>query len=309
MPATLDSGHQAANWRIAVPVPALLGESPVWCASEQSLYYCDIAGHSFQRLCPATGQFTSWQLPTEVASCAPMAHSQWLLAMRDGLWRFDPETGQREIFALPPYNPLTQRFNDGKCDAKGRFWVGTLDDKRKPAAQIHHYGLNGQSTPVAAGLHVVNGLAWSPDGCTFYCNDTTTHTIYAFDTDPLTGALSHQRAWVQFAPKASDQNISTYAGRPDGAAIDEHGNYWVAMFEGQQLLCLSPQGSVLHRMALPVRCPTMPCFGGADLKTLYLTTSRHQRPEAELHAQPWAGYVLATPAPVAGMAAHSFACQ
>ena len=79
------------------------------------------------------------------------------------------------------------------------------------------------------------------------------------------------------------------------------------MFEGQRLLCLSPTGQRLHDISLPVRCPTMPCFGGADLKTLYITTARENRPAAELAQQPLAGCVLSMRVEVPGMPAHLFA--
>ena len=92
-----------------------------------------------------------------------------------------------------------------------------------------------------------------------------------------------------------------YGGRPDGASVDSQGNYWVAMFEGQRLLQFAPSGELLAEIALPVRCPTMPCFGDDDLKTLYVTTARHQRPRAELEALPQSGCVLATRVDVPGL--------
>jgi sugar lactone lactonase YvrE len=139
-----------------------------------------------------------------------------------------------------------------------------------------------------------------------YWSDTQSHTIFAFAFDALSGALGDRRVLARFPLKQPQQPLEAYGGRPDGAAVDVKGNYWVAMFEGQRLLCLSPCGELLEELHLPVRCPTMPCFGGADLKTLYITTARKNRPAAELAQQPLAGCVLSVRVEVAGLPANSF---
>jgi sugar lactone lactonase YvrE len=137
-----------------------------------------------------------------------------------------------------------------------------------------------------------------------YWSDTKAHAVYAFDFDPVDGGLSGRRTFAEFAKRAPGQSLDTYGGRPDGAAVDSEGCYWVAMFEGQRVLRLSPQGQVLREVRLPVRCPTMPCFGGPDLKTLYITTAREKRPPEELALQPLAGCVLAMSVDVPGLPAH-----
>jgi sugar lactone lactonase YvrE len=134
-----------------------------------------------------------------------------------------------------------------------------------------------------------------------YWSDTKAHTIHAFDFDPASGELSGRRVFASFPLKRPGQDLATYGGRPDGAAMDAEGCYWSAMFEGQRLLRLSPAGEVLRELRLPVRCPTMPCFGGADLKTLYITTARENRPAAELAEQPLAGCVLMLKVDVPGL--------
>ena len=128
--------------------------------------------------------------------------------------------------------------------------------------------------------------------------------MQAFDVDPADGSLSRQRLFAQFAPKQPGQDLDDYGGRPDGAAVDSEGAYWCAMFEGQRLLRLSPAGDLLREVRLPVRCATMPCFGDADLKTLYVTTARENRPAAELAAQPLAGRVLRLRVEVPGLPVH-----
>ncbi|MDE2300176.1 MAG: SMP-30/gluconolactonase/LRE family protein [Burkholderiales bacterium] len=290
-----------AGVRVAVAAAARLGESPVWHPRERALYYCDIPGRALHRFDPHNGALHHWEFDTEVASLAPKMDGTLLLAMRDGLWRFDPASGVRTPLAAPPYDPAHERFNDGKCDPQGRFWVGTIYEPRDPAlASLYCYS---QATLARrlGGVTVLNGLAWSPSGRTMYWSDTKAHTIYAADFDPAGGAFSRQRVFASFAPKQPGQALATYGGRPDGAAIDAEGCYWVAMFEGQRLLRLSPDGEPIREVALPVRCPTMPCFGGPDLKTIYVTSAREHRPAAELIEQPYAGCVLALEVDVPGL--------
>ena len=284
----------------AVTEPCLLGESPFWHPVEQALYWCDIAAHQLHRLDPVSGASKRWQLDAEVACCAPVLGGGLLLGMRDGLWRFDPASGERELLAAPPYDPAEQRFNDGKCDPQGRFWVGTIDDRRQPAAALYRWA-GGRLDRCAEGITTSNGLAWSLDGHTMYWSDTKAHRIHAFDFDITDGSLSRQRVFAQFEQRVDGQSLADYGGRPDGAAVDAEGCYWVGMYEGQRLLRLAPDGALLGTLELPVRCPTMPCFGGADLKTLYITTARQGRPEAELQDQPMAGCVLAVRVDVPGL--------
>lgn len=276
----------------ALPVaPSLLGESPCWHPAEQVLYWVDIPGRRLNRYDPASGAHRDWSFDSDPASFAPLQSGGLLLAMRDGLWRFDTDSGQRQRLADPPYNPRRQRFNDGKADPQGRFWVGTLDDAREPDAALYCYA-DGDLRRGAAGITVSNGLAWSPDGGTMYWSDTKAHQVFAFDFDPEVGSLSRQRVFAQFVPRAAGQSLDDYGGRPDGAAMDSEGGYWVALFEGSRLLRLGADGQVLAELKLPVRCATMPCFGGHDLRTLYITTARENRPADELARQPLAGCVL-----------------
>lgn len=280
--------------------PSLLGESPMWHPGEGALYWCDIPGRALHRWHAGSGEHRQWSFDCEPACCAPLLGGGLLLAMRDGLWCFDPDSGRRERLASPPYDPSRQRFNDGKADPQGRLWVGTLDDARAPEAALFRWS-GGRLDRVAEGIAVSNGLAWSPDGRTLYWADTAGHCIVAFDFDPADGSLSRRREFARFAPKVAGQDLDAYGGRPDGAAVDAEGTYWVAMFEGQRLLRIAPDGTVLGAVALPVRCATMPCFGGPDLRTLFVTTARAARPEAELAAQPWAGRVLAMRVDVPGL--------
>jgi len=286
----------------ALPVPpSLLGESPFWWPEQSALYWCDIPGHKLNRWLPATATHDSWAFDTDVGSCAPLPGGQLLLALRSGLVRFDPASGSQELLAAAPYDTDDQRFNDGKADVHGRFWVGTICDPREPPRSALYRWAGGQLDRVAGDISVSNGLAWSPDGRTMYWSDTHAHRVVAFDFDGADGSLSRRRVFASFPKKVPGQDLAGYGGRPDGAAVDVEGCYWVAMFEGQRLLRLAPDGTQLQEVKLPVRCPTMPCFGGPDQRTLFVTTGREKRPAAELAEQPLAGCVLSLRVDVPGL--------
>jgi sugar lactone lactonase YvrE len=146
-----------------------------------------------------------------------------------------------------------------------------------------------------------NGLGFSPDRKTMYHADTAAHRVSRYDYDAATGAVDNQRLLHQF----STDKTHNYGGRPDGAAVDSEGNYWVAMFEGARIAKLSPSGELLGEIALPVRCPTMPAFGGPDLRTLYVT-SAGARPAPELEQYPLSGKLLAISMDVAGRAEPAY---
>jgi sugar lactone lactonase YvrE len=281
-----------APWA-ALPVPAsLLGESPFWHPDEAALYWCDIPGRALHRWVAATGAHTAWPLPAEPGCVAPMPGGRLLLACRDGLFRFDPASGARTQLAAPPYDTTTERFNDGKADALGRFWAGTLYEPRTAAAAaLYRFGPDGLKR-MAGDITTSNGLAFSPDGATLYWSDTPRHRVMAYAFDAVLGTLGAARVLAQFEPRQPGAALEAYGGRPDGAEVDAEGAYWCAMYEGQRLVRLAPDGTLLASVPLPVRCPTMPCFGGPDLRTLFVTTARHGRPADELAAQPLAGCVL-----------------
>ena len=283
---------------------SLLGESPLWHPSEQVLYWCDIPGCTLNRFAPADGAFRQWDFDTDVGCCVPLQEGGLLLALRSGIVRFDPSTGASTPLADAPYAQASERFNDGKADPQGRFWVGTIYEPRHPPHAALYRFSEDRLDKIAADITVSNGLAWSADARTMYWADTAAHAVYAFDFDAAAGSLSRRRVFAQFPAKVPGQALADYGGRPDGAAVDSQGGYWVAMYEGARLLRFAPDGSLTREVPLPVRCPTMPCFGGPDLKTLYVTTAREKRPADELAREPLAGCVLQLRVDVPGLPAN-----
>jgi len=306
------------SWATAVAQPSELGESPFWHPDEQLLYWVDIAGKKIHRSNVFMGTVESWAMAAphelEPGCIAPARSGGLVVALRDGIYRARTWGGALEKLADAAHDPRTTRFNDGKCDPLGRFWAGTIYEPRD-AREAALYCLDGRAghTPalvrMAGDATVGNGLAWSADSRTLYWADTTGHVIRAWDWDAAGNTLARQRVFRQFPPKPTgwQAGMPGYGGRPDGAAVDSQGNYWVAMYEGGRVLKLSPGGELLADIPTPVVCPTMVCFGGDDLQTLYLTTARHGRPAAELEVLPQSGCVFSMRVDVPGLPVHFFA--
>lgn len=274
------------------------GECPLWHAQEQALYWVDIPAFTVHRLDPASGAHRSWKLSSEPTTLAVSDQGGLVLAMRSGFAHLD--TGSDEVrlteIAAAPYDTAITRFNDGHVDGAGRFWVGTIYEPRdKPAAEMFVLEKGAIRKAWSGGMTNSNGLGFSPDYTAMYHADTSAHRVTKLDFDVATGLASNQRLLHQF----SMDKENNYGGRPDGAAVDSEGNYWVAMFEGARLVKLSPSGELIGEIALPVRCPTMMAFGGADLRTLYVT-SAGARPAPELAQYPLSGKLLAISVDVAG---------
>lgn len=274
----------------------LLGESPLWHPSEQVLYAVDIPGRQVLRWRAGVDAPDVWPQDAEPGCIAARAGGGLLVARRDGLWALDTTTGAQTVVAPPPYDPARLRFNDGKVDPAGRLWIGSISDAREPEAALYRFDGKTFAAQVS-GLTTSNGLAWSPDGRRMHWSDTKAHRIYVADANDL----SSPRVFAEFKPRTPGE---AYGGRPDGAAMDAEGCYWAAMFEGGCVLRIAPTGEVLQRVELPATCPTMPTFGGPDLRTLFITTAREKRPADELEREPLAGAVLQLRVDVPGLPAN-----
>ena len=294
------------TWQPLTPQSYALGESPFWHPQEQQLYWVDIPGKHIHRCNVFMQSIQSWAMPSEPGCIAPAESGGLVIALRDGIYRARDWGGALEKLAAARHDPATTRFNDGKADPLGRFWAGTMFEPRT-AASAELFTLHGGVLEAKiSNATIANGLAWSPNAATLYWADTPTHTVRAWDWDSHANELSRERIFKRWAPKPADWNFGTsgiggYGGRPDGAAVDVEGNYYVAMFEGARICKLSPAGDELASISIPALCPTMPCFGGDDLKTLYVTTASYQRSDAELQAYPNSGCVFSMRVDVPGL--------
>lgn len=301
------------NWEVVTPEPGALGESPFWHPAERLLYWVDIPRRQILRAGTGTPAPQSWDMPAEPGCIAPAASGGLVVALRDGIYRAPDWGGPLHLLHSAPYDSATSRFNDGKADVLGRFWSGTLFEPRTDArAELFSLDCRDGRFPqvhrMAGNATVANGLAWSPDNKTVYWSDTKSHAIRAWDWDATGNTMHNERVFQQFAQKPDGwhSGMPGYGGRPDGAAVDVLGNYYAAMFEGRRLLKFAPGGELLAEIPTPAQCPTMPCFGGEDLRTLYITTARENRPAQELALMPQSGCVFSMRVDVPGLPVNFF---
>ncbi len=274
---------------------ALLGECPRWSVRDSRLWWVDIAGRALHRFDPASGRDERWDLPSEPGCLALTRHGRVVLALRDGFHRFDPASGRLDLLAPAPYDPREFRFNDGRCDAAGRFFAGAMFELRTAERASVHCLERGRLREAwgpaqGLGVKVSNGLAFAADGLTLLQSDTPNHVIWRFDYDVATGTASHRRV---FARVDADRDSPGYGGRPDGACFDARGGYWSAQYEGGRVLRFAPDGTVDAVVRVPARRPTMAAFGGPGLATLFVTTAREGASETELAEFPLSGGLFA----------------
>ena len=232
-------------------------------------------------------------MPSE-PGCIALANDGLVVACRDGFYRFFPATETLTKIADAPYDQSNMRFNDGKCDAHGRFWAGAMYEPRTAALAamfVLERGLVRTAWGPAQGfgVKVSNGLAFAADGRSVYQSDTPNHVVYRFAIDAHGSALSRD-PWVRCP---ADKTAADYGGRPDGATLDRAGNYWSAQYEGGRVVCFSPAGEIEQVIHVAAKRTTMAAFGGADLQTLYITTAREGASADELLQYPQSGGIFA----------------
>jgi len=286
----------SSDLRCVLDVRAQLGECPRWDERAGVLYWVDILEPALHRFDPATGVDTALAVPEHIGCFALNEAGGFIAGLRSGIWTLDENARPLECLAANPEDVRTSRFNDGRCDAAGRFFAGTIDEPKAGGnAHLYRYG-SGRLDALSAGLLTSNGLAFSPDQRWLYHSDTPNFTIYRSAYDAATGQCGAREVWARIEPTPDDR------GRPDGAAVDAEGYYWSAFYEGGRVVRFTPDGQVdaVHR--LPARCPTMCAFGGDDLRTLYITSARAGRGADELDREPLAGGIFALRTEVPGLA-------
>ncbi len=241
----------------------LLGESPVWDADEQALYWVDSRRCCVQRW-HATQPLRSWATPSEVGSIALAQAGTLLLALVEGFATLDLHSGDVKPIATVTHPKPAMRLNDGRTDREGRFLCGSMVLHRRDAdGTLYRLETDGRVTPLVHGIAVANATCTSPDGRTLYSGDSIAGVIRAWDY-AIDGALSNERVFA-------DTRSSSGSG-PDGATVDAEGCLWVALVLAAILARYAPDGRLLRTIELPVPYPTCPCFGGPDLQTLFVTS-------------------------------------
>ncbi|MGR4069153.1 SMP-30/gluconolactonase/LRE family protein [Billgrantia sp. C5P2] len=295
---------QESGIEVAVELDMSLGESPVWSVERQTLYWADINnGHVYAWRPQEGGAPTRIELDEKVG-CVALADSELVAAAASGILRLSESGEPERLAANPEWKKERQagqgnRFNDGRCDAAGRLWVGTIgSDEASPTAALYCLD-RGEFTPRLTDIRISNGLAFSPDRRWLYHTDSPSRRILRYPFDVDSGTLGEGETWV-------DLETLGLPGVPDGAAVDSEGCYWSALYDGGRVVRFSPEGELMAEHEVPCPHPTMVAFGGADLRTLYITTAT-QHLDAEGKARwPLAGSLLQMRTGVTGLAEPSF---
>ncbi|HET8726575.1 MAG TPA: SMP-30/gluconolactonase/LRE family protein [Alphaproteobacteria bacterium] len=271
-----------------IDMPLQVGEGPVWDDRRNVLLFEDIPAPALFAYDPATGTLRRWEMPAPIGSFGLCEDGRVLVALRTGLHFFDLESGRIAFFVHPEPDRPDNRLNDGKVGPDGRFWVGSMGAGADlgPTGALYRIDPDGSCARMLDGLIVSNGLAWSPDGRTLYHSDSRQRFLSAWDYNLATGDITNRRVLRSF----EDAD-----GRPDGAATDAEGYYWSAGVSAGCLNRIAPDGTIERKLILPVPAPTMPCFAGPDLRTLYVTSLTRA-----VDGRPVAGTLLRVECDVAG---------
>lgn len=287
----------AAQAELVLDARNAVGESPVWHAGEQALYWVDIPAKTLHRY-KAGEALSTWQASEQIGCIAPHAKGGFIAGMESGIFHLrqgDAGSLQETLLAPIKHPSSGMRSNDGRCDRQGRFVLGTMlmnmaDSRQEGCVVCYQKDSNYQT--LIDGLYTANGLAFSPDGRTMYHSDShpKSQLIWAWDYDTDTGTPSNRRVFV---------DMNQFPGRPDGAAVDEAGCYWICGNDAGQIHRFTPEGKLDQSLVVPVKKPSMCAFGGTDMKTLYVTSIRPAN--VDVSDQPLAGGVFALRPGVSGL--------
>ena len=282
-------------------VAASTGESPVWDERRRVLYWVDIDGYKLLRWSMQDGRTHTWHFDREVCSLGLTDGDGLVLALRDGVFLFDPSSEALTLLVRPEFDSATQRLNDGKVGPDGAFWVGAMDERaeKHAVAALYRVSADGRCAAVGRRVKVSNGLAFSPDGQWVYHSDSRGGKIFRYPFDRQNETLGAAQDWVEMLPDW---------GRPDGAAVDQQGAYWSCGIDAGRINRFSAEGQLLEAFSLPLSHPTMCCFGGVDMKTLFVTSLQPATGKTAMK-YPEAGHLLCLRTTVAGLPAHRFALR
>lgn len=274
----------------------MLGESPLWHPDEGALYWIDILRPAIYRFTPGKGQTGNWPMPSAIGAMGLCKDGRLIVALEDeALCLFNPQSGKLQQFVDPvstcgPKN-IPGRYNDGRVDGLGNFWVGWLTHSRQQPGALYRVEPTGAVRRILDDPVAANGLGWSPDWRTFYFTDSHINTIWAYNCDLESGALGQRR---EFAKQDRHKGIF------DGLCVDAKGNIWTSLYGGGAVLQYSPDGRELQRIELPTRLVTACCLGGDGLRSLFVTTAIRSQNAVELLSQPLAGSLFSVPVSLAG---------
>lgn len=283
---------------LLVETACLLGEGVQWRGDVQRLVFTDIHGRRLLSCDADGGDLDERALPERLGAFAFDPDGAMLCAFESGLFRFDPDSGERErLTAFEPDQPTT-RLNDGRCDRQGRFLVGGIDeDGLRPLSSLIRYR-NGAQETLFDGVGCSNALCFAPDGRVMYHASSEKPEIWAYAYDPDTGALGDRQLFAR---------VQVDGAGPDGACVDADGNLWNAEFNGFGVQQHLRGGGLGLRVRLPVPQVTCCCFGGPNLDRLYITTARENMTAEQVAEHPLSGALFVAEVGVRGLPEDGFA--
>lgn len=265
------------------------GEGLLWDAGRERLWWVDISGEALHGYNPVTGSATCTALPYLISALALRADGQLLVATARGLGIVTPESGEIVVLHDPEPEMPGNRLNDMIAGPDGALWVGAMSEGAKgPTGTLYRYDREGPQA-MMRGTTISNGLAWSPDGSRLYFIDSVPGVLHLFENG----------GWRKL--RCFDEST----GKPDGLTVDSEGTLWVAICDRGRVLGISPTGEVVAQIDLPCETVTNCCFGGTDLRTLYITTGTFRMTEDEKAANPLAGGLFAVAMEVPGLLPHA----
>lgn len=283
---------------VAIRHADALGECPLWDDLEHALFWVDINAPALYRWREGA-TLERYPMPEPIGSFAFRQRGGLLVALKGRIATFDPHNRELQLFAQPETDRPKNRFNDGRVDRAGRFWVGTMCDVlRESVGSLYRVDPDRSSVRLFNDIVVPNSIAWSPDSKTMYFADTPKRCIWAFDFDLTTGALGPRRVF---------RDLTGHPGRPDGSAVDADGCLWNCEYGGWRIVRYTPAGDIDQTFAVPAANPTCCAFGGPDFRTLYVTSATQRLTPEQLAEQPHAGSVFALRTAVSGLPEARFA--
>lgn len=280
-------------------IAARLGEGAIWNAENETLCWIDIEKMQLHIYDPKTKQDTSYFLGQRIGTVVPIHGDNVMVALESGICSYDLKTNTVESFVVPKEHVDGVRFNDGKCDAAGRLWVGSMHLKNQNE-NAFLYMVNGNYSyeKKLDKVSISNGIAWSLDNKTMYYIDTPLGNVRAFDYDLNTGDIANERIIIQIDPEH---------GFPDGMTIDEEGMLWIGMWNGNAVTRWNPEtGKLLEKIEVPAHNVTSCAFGGKDLATLFITTATQDMSAEEKEKYPNAGSLFSVVPGVRGIPSNHF---
>jgi sugar lactone lactonase YvrE len=277
----------------------LLGEGPSWHEPTGQLYWVDIEGRAVHVYDPLTGTDRLIAVDQMVGCVVPRESGGVVVAMERGFYGLDLATGATTLIHDPEPDLPANRFNDGKCDSRGRLWAGTTKISHdEPSGSLYCLDTNLTCHRRVPDVWISNGLAWSADDRTMYFIDSPTSRVVAYDFDADSGAIANPRPVIE---------VPAGNGGPDGMTIDEEGMLWIALWDGWRVTRWDPtNGRLIGEIPVPVARPTSCVFGGPNLDQLYITSASTRMPAEELARQPHAGGLFRCEPGVRGARTYAF---